>query len=551
MTFTRQILTAAALALGVMTSAPAYQTAADQADLSVVKEELRQDDTARSRSRAVAGIGRPQAGGTAITGNIVVGAIRVEGASALPPQAFAPVIERYVGQTLSADDLSSLAASIADVARSAGFGLATAWVPQQRIASGVLRVVLNEGRIDEIDVTGSGAEAVRPYLASFAGGRAVSTAALERQLVLADDLPGIRMGKARLQRRGDRNVLVVQAVRDRLSGSASIDNWGSSGIGPVRARLTAEISGLFSEDDSLTIGGIVTPLEPKEFALARVAYTKIVGSGGTEVTVGGYLARSQPGGVLADLDIDGKSSELELGVRHPFVRTRASSLWGSIDFRLRDSSQTRSDVLIRDDRLATLTAGALAVHRTRNGRARARFSLVQGLDIFDSTREGDPLASRADSGAVFTKAEFGAEFEQQLGRGLSFIAQGEGQVANGPLLSSEEMGLGGRYFGRAWDYREFSGDKGIAGSAELRFDLNALARPFSGSQLYTYLDGGSVSNYENGFGGGSLASAGGGVRAWFGSGIEASLEAGFPLTDGADADEDPKPRLSFTLGTRF
>jgi hemolysin activation/secretion protein len=551
MTFLTRILTAAALAFGVIASADAYQTAVDQADPSVVREELRQEDPMQPKPSSPVSIDRPQAGSSAISSDILVGAIRIEGASALPPSAFAPVIEQFVGRTLTGRDLASLASEVANVARGAGFGLATAWIPQQRIDNGVLRVMLDEGRIDAVEVAGNGAEAARPYLAMLADGRAVPTAALERQLVLARDVPGIRLGKPRLQRRNGRNVLTVQAVRDRVSGYASLDIWGSSTVGPVRARLSADINGVLAEDDQLTIGGIVTPTQPKEFALARAAYTKVIGTGGTEASVGGYVAYSDPGGVLRNFDIDGTSSEVELGVRHPFIRTRGASLWGSLDFRLRDSSQRRRDIKIRDDRIVTLTPGLTAVHRTKDSRARARLSLVQGLDLLDATREGDPLASRVDGSGVFTKLEFWSQYDQQLGGGVSFMAQAEAQVASRPLLSSEEMGLGGRYFGRAWDYREFSGDKGIAGILELRFDLKALPKPATGAQLFTYLDGGSVGNYENGFGGGSLVSAGGGIRLWLGKTIEASLEAGFPLSDGADARADRKPRISFTLSSRF
>ncbi|HEX8532988.1 MAG TPA: ShlB/FhaC/HecB family hemolysin secretion/activation protein [Allosphingosinicella sp.] len=534
-----------------MASAPAYQRTPDQADPTVIEDDLRREDRAQPKARPTIEVSRPEAGTSAITEDVIVGAIRVDGASALPPAAFARVVESYVGRTLTARDLTSLASDIADIARSAGFGLATAWIPPQRVSNGILHVVVDEGRIDAVEVTGNGEAAVRPYLEPLARGGAVKTAVLERQLVLAGDVPGIRMGKARLQRRGGRSILMVQAARDRVRGSASIDNWGSSAVGPVRARLTADINGILAEDDRLTIGGSVTPMQPREFALAHLSYTKVLGGSGTEVTVGGYVARSEPGGVLKDLDIKGVSSEIEFGVRHPFLRSRFASLWGSLDFRLRDSSQSRGDVRIRDDRIATITAGGLAVHRGPDARARARFSLAQGLDVLDATRRGDPLASRPDGSAVFTKLELWLEYEQQLGRGLSLFGQAEGQVANRPLLSSEEMGLGGRYFGRAWDYREFSGDKGVAGSLELRFDLKQMPGPIGDAQLYAYADAGRVSNYEGGFGGGSLASAGGGIRLWLDGGIQASLEAGFPLTDGADPAADREPRFSFTLGTRF
>jgi hemolysin activation/secretion protein len=311
------------------------------------------------------------------------------------------------------------------------------------------------------------------------------------------------------------------------------------------------MNGLLARDDQLTIGGVITPFAPKEFGLARLAYTAAIGADGTEVTIGGYVAKSQPGGLLSGQDVDGRSIEVDIGIRHPFLRTRAGSLWGGLDFRMRDASQTREDLKVRDDRLSIVAFNASAIYQIPSGRLRGRLALIQGLDLFDATRRGDTLASRSDAGGVFTKFEAWGELEQKLVGDFSFLAQAEGQIADGPLLSSEEMGLGGRYFGRAWDYREFSGDRGAAASMELRFDVAGLPAPFRMLQLYGYSDAGTVSNYENGTGGGSLASAGGGIRFWLKNRVEAGLEVGVPLTDGSDPSADRDPRFSFTVGTRF
>lgn len=549
-TFLTQIILAITVAGGVMPLALyANQTAADQADPAVIEDELRDEDRASPKIKPPVVISRPQGGATSVSQTVTVGAVRIEGARILPPGAFAPVIEAYAGRTLTPEGLSALATDVANVARDSGYGLATAWIPEQRIENGVIRVVLDEGRIDAVEVEGDGGDAVRRSIAVLANGRPVRTAELERQLLIAGDLPGVRVGNARLQRENGRNILIVRSTRERIQARAYADNWGSSDVGPLRARLTVDLNGLIADDDQLTIGGVVTPLAPKEFGLVRAAYTKAIGTAGTEVTIGGYVARSEPSGVLASRDVIGRSSEFGFGVRHPLVRARSGSLWSSIDFRLRDSSQYRDDEIARDDRLALLTASGFAVRQLPSGRLRGRISLVQGVDLFDATRGGDPLASRRDASAVFTKVEAWMEYEQRLGSGFSFLAQAEGQAADRPLLSSEEMGLGGRYFGRAWDYREFSGDKGAAGSLELRYDLDDL--PFGSVQLYGYADGGYVDNYRDGFGGGSLASAGGGIRLWLEQKVEAGLELGIPLTKGFDPLEDPKPRLSFTIGTRF
>src|SRR6185503_10775088 len=107
----------------------------------------------------------------AAVGTVLVGAVHVEGAVALPASAFSPAIEPFLGRQLSPADLASLANAVAKVARDAGYGLATAQVPQQVIQNGILRVIVDEGRIDVVEPTGNGAAAVRPFLQRLVNGR--------------------------------------------------------------------------------------------------------------------------------------------------------------------------------------------------------------------------------------------------------------------------------------------------------------------------------------------------------------------------------------------
>jgi hemolysin activation/secretion protein len=201
---------------------------------------------------------------------------------------------------------------------------------------------------------------------------------------------------------------------------------------------------------------------------------------------------------------------------------------------VRDSEQSLADVTVRKDRFAIAKASAFTTAELAGGLLRARIAGSRGLGILDATREGDPMRSRRDGSAIFSKIEFWADYDRPLFGPFSLQLQAEGQAASRPLLSSEEMGLGGRYFLRGYDYREFSGDKGIAGSVELRLDIPELGRPLRSAQLYGYADAGSVSNYGTGTGGGSFASAGGGIRAYLMPQIDASLEFGVPLKNGAD-----------------
>jgi hemolysin activation/secretion protein len=233
------------------------------------------------------------------------------------------------------------------------------------------------------------------------------------------------------------------------------------------------------------------------------------------------------------------------------LRTRAASVWASAALTLRDSNLDRAGARIRDDRIVTASASLYANGLLGGGRMRVRLGYVQGLDWLGATRRGDPLASRRDGGGPFSVGRAWAQYDHGIGGGFSLQLAGEAQLASRPLLASEEFGLGGRLFLRAFDYWEVSGDEGAAASAELRYDFTGhLPASLSRLQFYLYGDAGRATNLQGGLGGGSLASAGGGARAWFANGIEASLELGIPLTDGP-FDPDPDPRVSFSLGSRF
>jgi hemolysin activation/secretion protein len=535
-----------------MRATAATQDPVDQIDPGVAAEELGTvDRPADANGETSLPARAPDREAVVPSEPILAGAIRVEGATELAPSVFAPAIEPYLGRLLGPEELRALARDVAAAARASGFGLATAWVAPQNVTAGILRVTIDEGRIDTVEVQGEARDAVARRLEPLATGRALRTAELERRLLIAGDLAGVSLGRPRIVRREGRNVLVVRAESERVRGRATIDNSGTAAVGPVRARLNVDFTGLIATGDRLSIGGVVTPLQPREFQFVQAGYSMPVGRDGTEVAVRGNAGNSDAGAEFRDRGLQGSSIEAEISVSHPIVRTRAASLWGSATVTVRDSRLNRDGARVRDDRIVSATASLFGIGRIAGGRIRVRLSYVQGLDLLNMTQRGDPLASRPDAGGSFSSLGVWMQYERSLGDGFSVEFRGEGQFASRPLLASEEMGLGGRQFLRAWDYREMSGDSGAAGSLELRYDLTSgLPAPLRRLQFYAYADGGRVFNLAEGFGGGSLASAGGGVRAWFPGGFDAGIELGIPLTDGL-FDPDPDPRISFNLGSRF
>lgn len=543
----------AIVAAAFLTALPAHaqdRHDADRNDPAVIERDQEQlEPQANPRQRQGARLRAPDEGRAAASAsNVVPGAIRVSGASRVPVAAFAPAIEPYLGRTAEHADLVRLATDVANVMRRSGYGLATAWVPAQDLVGGILLVEVDEGRIDAVRARGPGATLVEQRLHGIVAGGPVRTDELERQLLLIGDMAGLWVGEARLVREGGRNILTVTTRYQRVQGLVRVDNWGTGSVGPVRAWAELDLNGLLRQGDGLAIEAAVTPLEPAEFQFIEARYQLPVGPAGTIVAVGGYLGYTRSSGTNSELV--GNSSGLQLTLAQPLSRSRESSLWLSGQLSLRDGALDRNGIPVRDDRIVSATASLFGTGRFAGGRVRGRVSLVQGLDVLDTTQNNDPLASRADAGGVFTKLEAWAEYRRLLGGGFSIELASRSQVSDGPLLASEEMGLGGPQFLRAFDYRERSGDEGVAASSELRYDIRNITQYIDRMQLYSYGDIGRVYNHGASGRSGTLASAGAGARVGLRNGWEAGVELGIPLTDGND-DPDPHPRFSFSLTARF
>lgn len=548
------ILRKLALAAALLCASPLHAQDRDEADRndpSVIERERELREEPVRQPRPEVQVSPPRQGIVETPRQeVVAGAIRVVGATRVPTAAFAPAIEPFLGRPLDQGDLVRLASAVGDVMRRQGYGLATAWIPAQDMVGGVLAIQVDEGRIGSVRATGPAARLVEQRLGAVVLGRPMLTRELERQLLVVGDIGGLSVSDARLVREGDVNVLSVTTRYDRVHSTIRIDNWGTQSLGPLRASAEVGVNGLIAHGDELSLGLSTTPLDPDQVQFIDARYGVPVGGAGTMVSIGGYLGRTRSVGSETNDMFAGESSMLALEASHPLRRARRGSLWLTGRFQLRDSMLAREGNPLRDDRIVSAAASLYGVRRMAGGRVRARLSLVQGLDMLDATRRGDPLASRDDAGGVFTKLAFWGEYWRRLGGGFSLELAAASQIANRPLLLSEQMGLGGPQFLRAFDYRERSGDQGIAASAELRFDLRNIEQPVDSLQFYVYADGGRVSQLRSGERAADLASAGAGLRFRIARRFDVGAEAGFPIHND-DVFRGDDPRFSFSITTRF
>lgn len=270
----------------------------------------------------------------------------------------------------------------------------------------------------------------------------------------------------------------------------------------------------------------------------------------------GSITRAEPGYTLKPFDVQSDSSYLAGSFSYQAIRQRDKNLSLKLTLDSRNSDTDSLGIKISQDRIRAVRANAVFDKLDNwHGYNIASLTLSHGINAFGSSDAGDLDISRAEAKPDFRKAELTLTRLQDVGNNFSILLSTQGQVASGPLYSSEEFGYGGQSFGRAYDASEISGEHGLAATAELRyngfepiFDLNTTP--------YIFYDIGRVWNDDTAqISRESGSSAGFGTRISSDEGISANIGLAFPITRSINSpiygQSKEGPRILLQVGKSF
>lgn len=485
-------------------------------------------------------------------------------------------LERYarglVGREVSLAEIYGVADAVTARYRNDGYILSRAIVPPQRIRDGVVRIQVVEGFLDEVRLEGAAAGASSlpaAYAEHMRAARPLNAEALERYLLLMNDLPGtVAKGiLAPSERTPGAATLTALLERQPVEFVAGVNNRGSRQLGPWQADLDLDLNSALGGDERFNLRAART-LGNDELGYLALAYSQPLGTEGTTLEMSASTARSNPGraaggdpiGLAGNLQTDSRT--WSLGLQHPLLRSRAQNLRLRAAFGANDGEQDYGDLpgfASTEDRVRALRLGATydLLDRWR-GVSLLDVELSQGLDVLDASAADDPEVSRPGASPTFTKVALYASRLQSLAPQWSLLVAAQGQYAANALLVAEQFGVGGERFGRAYDASEILGDSGIAGKLELRYagDGNGWLPAYT---AYAYYDVGQVWIRNPGvdLAGGtlparqSLAAAGAGLRFDIERGFAGYLEFGKPLTRDVAGEGDKDPRLFVGASYRY
>jgi hemolysin activation/secretion protein len=412
---------------------------------------------------------------------IEVRSFAVDGVTVASADEIQGTLRPWTGRALTVAELQEATEAVAAHLRNKGFPLAQAFLPQQRVDGGTIRIAVQEGIVDGsvgrggLTVEQSGArvrpEVVETILArGVTAGKPLDGARLERALRIAGDLPGIESVRANLAPGTEPGTTQVQTtVTDGrlLTGAVWADNHGSVYSGAQRSNLLVNLNSPLGYGEQFSLSGMASG-RSQNFKFGVQAP---VGSDGMRLGASVSTLRVDVGRELAPLNLNSRTTVFSTFTSYPVWRGADVNLnvGGNLDYKI-----VTNDLLGQpeSDRRIPMATGIVAgdFYDTLAGRSVWSASASVGdLDLSNNASFALRDAVSARTEGMFGKLNLAYSRTQPLSAdgGWFWYAGASGQVSSKNLDSVEKFQLGGPSGVRAYPVGEGLGDHGFLASAEI------------------------------------------------------------------------------------
>ena len=232
---------------------------------------------------------------------VLVEGVEVTGSTVYDKKQFAELYAGMVGQRVSLAAVYALAQKITSRYGNDGYVLSRAIVPPQQLSpnGAIVHIEVIEGYIDRVEWPPQlhrYRDFFTAYAAKITAARPVNIRTIERYLLLAGDLPGLKFKTSLRPSEAARGAatLVVEVAEKRIDANAHIDNRGTPARGPFEYYGSATLNNLFGQHEAwtFTYAGVV-PL--KELNYAALGYKQVLTSEGLTFFADGSYAWGTPG----------------------------------------------------------------------------------------------------------------------------------------------------------------------------------------------------------------------------------------------------------------
>ncbi|MBE9011683.1 ShlB/FhaC/HecB family hemolysin secretion/activation protein [Pseudanabaenaceae cyanobacterium LEGE 13415] len=437
------------------------------------------------------------------SGTIQVRRVEVTGNTVLNPAELQKITQSIENQTVTLDQLRSVADSITQMYLNRGYITSRAVLVEQAITDGIVQIRVIEGSIERIETQG-----LQRLRESYVRDRIqLGTATplnknrLEDQLRLLKADPLFESVEASLKAGSGigQSILIVR-VREakQLSGFVGADNLSPPSVGSERLGTVLSYRNLTGLGDEIS----ASYYRSVQGGSNSFDFNYQIPVNAMNGTVQFRVSPSRSKIIESDFaafGIRSKTDVYELSYRQPLVRTSREEFALSIAFAI----QNGQTFLFQDTpfpfgigadidgntRTRILKFGQDYVRRDSQGAWIARSQFSFGLNLFNATTNDAPIPE-----ARFFSWFGQLQRVQRLGADHLLIVQADLQLTPDRLFPSQQFVIGGGQSLRGYRQNARSGDNGFRFSIEDRITLQRTQSGAPVLQIAPFIDIGTVWN---------------------------------------------------------
>lgn len=399
------------------------------------------------------------------------------GNSALSSETLRQAIAPWTGRSLNFGELMEAVEAVEARYKQAGYFLAQGYLPPQKIHDGAIEIAISEGRLGDIRLEGESRvspDVLYAYLDRLPRNEALVLSALERQVLLINDLAGVHAGLD-LQagdKPGITDVVLIQQSQDLFTGRLAVDNHGLPSTGEKRLSVTLNANSALNLGERVTFNLLTS--ENRRVTSYYLRGDLPIGGDGWRLMASASRAEYSLGGAFSSLEASGTAEPLRIGVSYPLIRSREANVrvqmeadrsklvdeYRSIDTRLEKEIRGLTASLSGEWLDEFFGGGATRVDLAWRA---GRLDLGAAASAIDAPPFGPAAAGR------FGKTTLTVQRQQTLTRGVSLQFQVSAQQAGKNLDSSEKFMLGGPATLPGYAADEAIGDSGVHAKLGLRW----------------------------------------------------------------------------------
>ena len=377
---------------------------------------------------------------------------------------------------LNFGELMAVVDKVETVYKKAGFFLAQAYLPPQKIKDGTIEISVSEGLIGQSRLEGESRikpEVVFAYLDQLPKGAAVKLTEIERQILLINDLAGSRatLDLQASDEAGKTDIVIAQKQDPLITGRVEVNNYGMESTGKNRTGVFLNVNSPLKRGDRLNANWVRS--ENGDLASYALNYDLPIGAQGLHLNAGTSLSQYSLGGDFASLQASGTVRAYHVGTSYSVLRSRNTNLVFKLDAAhndLQDNFKASDQYLDKFSNVITAGANLDWLDEWLGGGSnRAEVALTAGkLKLGAAALAQDTNATDGRYG----KALITLQRDQTITTSVMLQAQALHQIALKNLDSSEKFSIGGPTTLPGYASGEASGDEGTL----LKLKLNWRVR---------------------------------------------------------------------------